>query len=67
MCDNSDNVLKYHFVLVTERTGRTDNITSKRNAKKKHNTSTYFKFIFSILVVAAVLFVIFIVVIIRYA
>lgn len=67
MCDNSDNVLKYHFVLVTESTGRTDIITSKRNANKKHNTSTYFKFIFSILVVAAVLFVIFIVVIIRYA
>lgn len=66
MCDNSDNVLKYHFVLVTESTGRTDLITSKRNAKKKHNTSTYFKFLFSI-VVAAVLFVIFIVVIIRYA
>lgn len=67
MCDNSDNVLKYHFVLVTESTEQTNVYTSKRNGKKKNNTSTYFKFIFSIIVFAAVLFVIYIVLIIRYA
>lgn len=51
---------------VTESTRHTNITTSKSNSKKKNITSKYFKYIFSILVVAAVLFVIYIVVIIRY-
>lgn len=66
MCDNSDIVLEYYFVLVIESIGWINIIISKCNVKRKYNILIYFKFIFSIFVVVVVFFVIFIVVIICY-
>lgn len=66
MCDNSDNVLKYYFVLVIESIGQINVYISKCNGKKKNNILIYFKFIISIIIFVVVLFVIYIVLIICY-